>query len=104
MDKILHYLVIIFATGLFSVIYFAMLKSGMKKVLQRSRELNYVEMNYLYGSFLLRFFLAGVFFFFILKYYKRLDEIILVVATFVFIRYLEIKFEKSKIKKGNNNQ
>ncbi|MGN0929247.1 MAG: hypothetical protein ACI4N3_01250 [Alphaproteobacteria bacterium] len=102
MENILSYLIIIFVTALFSIFYFAMLKLGMNKVLSKEDE-KFGNMGYLYGSFLLRFLLAGIFFFLLLKYYRDLDELALVVLTFLVVRYLIVKREKAKIinKKGN---
>lgn len=99
MNNILSYLIIIFATAIFSIIYFVMLKFGMNKVLSKEDE-KFGNMGYLYGSFVIRFVLAGIFFFLLLKYYKALDELALIVLTFLVVRYFVIKREKNKI----NNQ
>ena len=99
MEKMLSYFIIIFVTALFSILYFVMLKFGMNKVLLREDE-KFGNMGYFYLSFLIRFILSGIFFFLLLKYYKALDELALIVLTFLVVRYFVIKREKKNI----NNQ
>ena len=96
MASILHYLTIIFVTGLFSLLYFFMLKLGMDNVVRKTLEKEKVDMSGFYSSLLLRIILAGVFFFFMLKYYRKIDEIVLIILTFIFVRYLAIGKERKK--------
>lgn len=91
MNSVLHYLLIVFITALFSVLYFLSIKIGVNKVFKNSVEGKF-NMEQVYFSFLLRFVLAGVFFFFLLKYYREIDEIIIIILTFIVVRFFIIKF------------
>lgn len=91
-QTILHYLILVFVTGLFSMIYFKLLKSSMDKVLSKEKSVNHI-----YSSFLFRIGLAGLFFFLILKYYKEIEEIVLVVLTLMFFKYLATRKDKINV-------
>lgn len=91
MDNILHYSVLILMTTVFSVLYFVFLKSNMNKVLNKEK-----SMGYLYGSFMLRFILSGVFLFFLIRYYNDIKEIGVMLGTFILVRFVFIRKEKLK--------
>lgn len=93
LQNIFNYLTLIFITGLFSLIYFYLLKKSMDKVLTKQKSINHI-----YSSFLLRIFLAGLFFYLILKYYKKIEEFILIILTFAFFRYLATRKDKLNVK------
>lgn len=101
MENILSYLIIVFVTTLFSIVYFSLLKFGMNKVLSKEDE-KFGNLSYLYGSFVVRFILAGIFFFLLLKYYRALDELALVVVTFLVVRYVFIKKERKNVNNQGN--
>lgn len=98
LQTILHYLILVFITGLFSMIYFKLLKSSMDKVLSKQKSVNHI-----YSSFLLRISLAALFFFLILKYYKEVEEIVLVVLTLMFFKYLATKEDRRNIKNSRKD-
>ena len=98
LQTILHYLILGFITGLFSMIYFKLLKSSMDKVLSKQKSVSHI-----YSSFLLRISLAALFFFLILKYYKEVEEIVLVVLTLMFFKYLATKEDRRNIKNSRKD-
>ncbi len=94
LNSILHYMILFFVTGLFSLIYFKLLKNSINKVLSKEKSFNYI-----YFSFILRMCLTFLFFFFVLKYYRSFIEIAIIIVAFVFFRYLSIRKDKNVIKK-----
>ena len=92
LETVLHYLILIFAVGCFSLIYFTLLRQSVDKVLSREKSVNYI-----YLSFLIRICLAGVFFFFLLKYYRNIRDFIFIILIFICFRYLMIRKDKVKI-------
>ncbi len=94
LNSILHYMILFFVTGLFSLIYFKLLKNSINKVLSKEKSFNYI-----YFSFILRMCLTLLFFFFVLKYYRSFIEIAIIIVAFVFFRYLSIRKDKNVIKK-----
>lgn len=94
LNSILHYMILFFVTGLFSLIYFKLLKNSLNKVLSKEKSFNYI-----YFSFILRMCLTLLFFFFVLKYYRSFIEIAIIIVAFVFFRYLSIRKDKNVIKK-----
>lgn len=96
MQSLYVYLFVIFATALFSIIYFTMLKFGMNRV-TTEEDAKFGNLTYFYTSFLIRFTLAGIFFFLMLKYYRALDELALMVLTFLIVKYFFVRREKQKL-------
>lgn len=92
LETVLHYLILIFAVGCFSLIYFTLLRQSVDKVLSREKSINYI-----YLSFLIRICLAGVFFFFLLKYYRNIRDFIFIILIFIGFRYIAIRRDKVKI-------
>lgn len=93
MTTILHYLTLIFATSLFTLLYFKFLKFSLDKVLSKEKSFNYI-----YVSFLIRFCLTLAFFYILLKYYHDIQEILLVIIVFLICRYFVLRMEKKKNK------
>lgn len=91
MNSVLHYLLIIFITALFTLLYFILLKLGVNRLFKNSLQGQF-SMGQVYSSFLLRFLLAGIFFFILLKYYSELDEILIIVLTFIVVKFFIVKF------------
>ena len=101
MQTLYVYLFVVFVSALFSIIYFTMLKFGMNRVMTEE-DTKFGNLTYFYTSFLIRFTLAGIFFFLMLKYYRALDEIALMVLTFLVVKYFFVRHERQKLanKKG----
>ena len=96
MQSILHYLILIFATGLFAFVYFKFLRSSLDKVLLKEKSFNFI-----YFSFLARIFLTILFFYVLLKYYHSIQELFIVVIVFMICRYIILRKDRKVIKKGN---
>ena len=92
LETILHYLILIFAVGCFSLIYFTLLRQSVDKIFSREKSINYI-----YLSFLIRICLAGVFFFFLLKYYRNIRDFIFIILIFIGFRHIAIRRDKVKI-------
>lgn len=92
MTIILHYLILVFATGLFSFIYFKFLRYSLNKVL--SKEKNF---SFIYYSFMARVLLTIVFFYILLKYYHNIVDMFIVLVIFLVCRFLILRKDR-KIK------
>ena len=96
MQSILHYLILIFATGLFAFVYFKFLRFSLDKVLSKEKSFNFI-----YFSFLVRIFLTISFFYILLKFYHTIQELFMVVVVFMICRYVILRKDRKAIKKGN---
>ncbi|MBR1544362.1 MAG: hypothetical protein IJ638_00250 [Alphaproteobacteria bacterium] len=94
MANILRYLILIFTTALFALVYFRFLKFSLDKVLSKEKSFNFI-----YFSFIARILLTIVFFYLLLKYYHDIQEIFMVVIVFLICRFLVLRKDKSSIKK-----
>ena len=94
MDKIFHYLVLVFAVGIFSLVYFKLLRFSLDKVVMKEK-----PFSFLYISFFIRIILTVCFFYILLKYYHDIQEMLIAVVIFVICRYLILRKDKMVIKK-----
>lgn len=94
MNNLTHYLVIFFATALFTLIYLKLLKNSVNKVIDGKKSFNYI-----YLSFVLRFVLAAVFLFCMLKYFNDIREIIIVICTFILLKTFYVRKVKNAERK-----
>ncbi len=97
MNNILSYIILILIVAGFASFHFFMIKKSVNKVTSNEKAFNYI-----YISFLLRLVLAFVFFYLLLKYYNDIRQIAVIIITFIFVKWLFVRYEKRKIKKGKN--
>lgn len=97
MATILHYLILIFATGLFSFVYFKFLHFSLDKVLSKEKSFNFI-----YLSFFARICLTILFFYILLRYYHDIQEMFLIIVIFIICRYFILRNDKKNIKKEKN--
>ena len=99
MSTLLHYLVLVFATALFTFIYFKFLRFSLDKVLSKEKSFNFI-----YFSFVARICLTVFFFYILLKYYHDMQELLIVIIIFLVCRYLILRkdrnFAKAKYKRA----
>ena len=98
LDNILHYTTLIFAVGCFTIIYFKLLSATVNRV---TSDPSKGKVSAIYTSFLVRLFLAFVFFYCLLKYYGEIRDIIVMIFVFIAVRYLIIRHEKAVLLKQN---
>ena len=99
MATILHYLVLVFATALFTFIYFKFLRFSLDKVLSKEKSFNFI-----YFSFVARICLTILFFYILLKYYHDIQEIFIVIVIFLVCRYLILRNDRNIVKTKNKGK
>ena len=90
MATIIHYLILVFATGLFAFVYFKFLKYSLDKVLSKEKKFSFI-----YYSFVARICLTILFFYILLKYYHDVREMFIVIIIFLLCRFFILKKDRA---------